>query len=470
MNQTDKTDQTSPSAQLERLLETHHIILGERQQQRLSWLVERYGEPVVWDRRESHPGDARLIMLLDPPTGPATEFFFRGLHPQSVVVIPFGENPAFDSFKSRLTDYGTAGPSGADGPHELWWGGSSWSDLTKSGSSDSFPLIVSCYPRGTREHEVARLTRSLTSHHLDFVIEAVDTADSHSLRGCEKANFIAAMWEKHDRPILWIDPDALLADPPSLLTHIGCDFAVHKWNGWSMSTRTLYFGRSAAAKAILQTWQMFSSSFGSIWDGHVLDQAWSLVSSQMALDTVWLPRTYHAASVGHGPQHYSVVIHNVQATSADLDPDQGFPNAARTARRAGRTGAPEALLLLRAEKKYDESLSDAVTVIIRDIHSAGTRTVAALVEAVARAFVHDSGGFSHLELSLCSWQEEVKATIEVAKASNHKILEIVPSKTIPDDMFRKFSGAAGRQAEGTVIRWSPRSEKATRAPFGTVLH
>lgn len=108
--------------------------------------------------------------------------------------------------------------------------------------------------------------------------------------------------------------------------------------------------------------------------------------------------------------------------------------------------------------------------IIRDIHSAGTRTVAALVEAVARAFVHDSGGFSHLELSLCSWQEEVKATIEVAKASNHKILEIVPSKTIPDDMFRKFSGAAGKQAEGTVIRWSPRSEKATRAPFGTVLH
>jgi hypothetical protein len=109
-------------------------------------------------------------------------------------------------------------------------------------------------------------------------------------------------------------------------------------------------------------------------------------------------------------------------------------------------------------------------VIIRDIQPASTRIVAATTEAVARAFVHDSGGFSHLELSLCSWQEDVKATVTVASAANHKILEIVPSETISDDMFRKFAGAADAQRGGKIIRWPPRPEKAARAPFGIVHH
>lgn len=465
MNQTNKTDRTSSVTPLERLLETHRIILGERQRRRLDWLVERYGEPVVWNRREFHPDDARLIMLLEPPTGPATEIFFRALHPHSVVVIPFGENPVFDFFKSKFTGFGTASPSGVDGPHELWWGGSSWSNLTRSAATNELPLIVSCYSRGTCDHEVARLTSSLSSHHLDFVIEAGDTADSHNLSGCEKANFIAAMWEKHDRPILWIEPDAVMADAPALLADVDCDFAVHKWNGWGMSTRTLYFGRSVAAKAILQTWQMLSTACGSVWGGYVLDQAWCLVSSQVPLDTVWLPRAYHAASNGSGPRHHPVVIHNFQATSADLGPDQGFPKASRTARRAGRTGAPEALLLLTAEGQHDERLGDAITVIMRDLPSVGTRIVAATVEAVARAFAHDPGGFSHLELSLCSWQEDIRATVAAARAANHKILEIVPSKTISGDMFREFANAGS-----TVIRWSPQLEKAARAPSGIVLH
>ncbi len=378
---------------------------------------------------------------------------------------PIWRDPAFDFFKSRLTGYGTASPSGVDGPHELWWGGSSWSNLTRSSTAEKFPLIVSCYPRGTREKEVARLTRSLTSHRLDFVIEAVDTADSQNLRGYEKANFIAAMWEKHDRPILWIEPDALIVEPPSLLAHVDCDFAVHRWNGWSISTRTLYFGRSLAAKALLQTWQMFSTACERVWDGYVLDQAWSLVSSQIPLDTVWLPRTYHTGSNGHGPRHHPVVIHNFEATSADLGPDQGFPKSSRTARRAGRTGAPEALLLMTAEGKHDEGSGTPVTVIMRDIHSAGTRTVAASVEAVARAFTYDPGGFSHLELSLCSWQEDIKATIAAARAANHKILEIAPSKAISNDMFRNFSSAGS-----TIIRWSPRPEKTASPPFGIVLH
>src|SRR5262249_33505886 len=141
------------------------------------------------------------------------------------------------------------------------------------------------------------------------------------------------------------------------------------------------------------------------------------------------------------------------------------------ARRAGRTGAPEALLLLTAvDGKYDEGAGDPITVIVRDIQSAETRTVAATVEAIARAFVHDSGGVSRLALSLCPWQEDVKATITVANAANHKILDVFPSKTISDDMFRKFSRAAGTRATGTIIDWSLHMKKAERAPVGILRH
>ncbi|MCP3374117.1 hypothetical protein [Bradyrhizobium cajani] len=36
------------------------------------------------------------------------------------------------------------------------------------------------------------------------------------------------------------------------------------------------------------------ASYPAIWEGYLLDQARSLTSSQVALDTVWLPRSYHA--------------------------------------------------------------------------------------------------------------------------------------------------------------------------------
>ena len=35
---------------------------------------------------------------------------------------PISENPGFDFLKSKLTEFGTVGPCGADGPHELGLG------------------------------------------------------------------------------------------------------------------------------------------------------------------------------------------------------------------------------------------------------------------------------------------------------------------------------------------------------------
>ena len=72
-------------------------------------------------------------------------------------MIPFGENPAFDFLKSKLTEFGTVGACGADGPHELWWGGVSWQESADTPT----PLVVSCYPRALGEMHAFHLKRSL---------------------------------------------------------------------------------------------------------------------------------------------------------------------------------------------------------------------------------------------------------------------------------------------------------------------
>src|SRR3954468_12359808 len=97
------------------LLQSNGIKLGPAQQRRLEWLVGRYGTPVMQTGAEMSAGDSGVIIVAGPPSGARAELFRRTLHAGCVVAIPFGENPAFDFLKSKLTEFGTVGPCGADG-------------------------------------------------------------------------------------------------------------------------------------------------------------------------------------------------------------------------------------------------------------------------------------------------------------------------------------------------------------------
>lgn len=430
---------------LDTLLRLHHIKLGDHQRRRLHWLAMRLGAPSVWEGPQTDIAGSRLVVVLEPPSGPRAELFFRALDDHSVVVIPFGENPTFDFLKSKLIDFGTIGAVGSDGPHELWWGGMSWATIARHDDAAPLPRVESCYARALGPDHITHLARSLTALELDFDITPLDDAAPGPLHGGAKADFILQMWQTHERPILWVDADAMLLEQPRLPAAVDCDFAVHKWNRWEMSTRALYFGRSAAAEALLRTWRDFSHAYPAVWDGHALDQAWSLVSSQMALDTVWLPRSYHTMQGDQGTR--PVILHKRDTTTANLGPDDGFPKALRTARRACRTGAPESLIVIKAP----EATTQPVTVILRDIQSAGARTVAASVEAVAEAFAGDPAGFSHLELSLCPWQDDVKAATAVATSAQHRILEMAPSDTVRRDMFRALAATSGSSLRHNIV-------------------
>src|SRR5471032_2219832 len=111
---------------IERLLRRNGIRLGEPQLRRLNWLVRRFGPPILWESSGHPAAHQGLVVVIDPPHGAGAELLCRSLHTDSVVAIPFGEDPGFDFLKSKLTDFGTVGACGIDYPHELWWGGLGW--------------------------------------------------------------------------------------------------------------------------------------------------------------------------------------------------------------------------------------------------------------------------------------------------------------------------------------------------------
>ena len=111
-NSLEHTDDTE--ARIERLLRSNGIRLGRPQQRRLAWLARRFGAPVLWQDGVRLTASDRLVIVIDPPKGTAAELLRRSLHSESVIAIPFGEHPAFDFLKSKLTDFGTIGASGID--------------------------------------------------------------------------------------------------------------------------------------------------------------------------------------------------------------------------------------------------------------------------------------------------------------------------------------------------------------------
>lgn len=416
-------------ATLDQVLQSGDIRLGRAQRVRLDWLVGQYGTPTldgVPDGR--HNG---VIILREPPSGAAAELLYRSLNPACALVIPRSENPGFDFLKSKLTEFGTVGPCGADGPHEMWWGGIGWSKfLAAADACPRRPRIVSCHPRGADEAASLRLRHSLERLQLDWHIEPIDTQLDDRLLCFEKAEFMVRMWNKYREPLLFVDAGAVLSEAPLLPSFLGCDLAIHKWNRWEMSARTLYLGRSAHAERLLRAWQQLAAAHPAIWEGYLLDQAWSLTSSQVPLDTVWLPRSYHALQGDLGASR-AAILHDQQTTTLDLGPDPGFAGIARTARRAGRSGARDAFMVMTSKAET----GNGIAVILRDISTSDSAALAGTVEALTGAYAADCGGYGRLELSLCAWPDDVGVAREAALLARYSILEIAPGQRIADDFF-----------------------------------
>ncbi|CAL78606.1 conserved hypothetical protein [Bradyrhizobium sp. ORS 278] len=408
------------------------VRLSTQQERRLQWLSRTFG-PLVSSANGLSTAAGRTLVVIDPPTGPGAELLYGRLTADDAVVIPFGENPAFDFLKSKLTEFGTVGACAA-GPHELWWGGLGWK-LPEAASARDAPRVVCCHPSDTGDLHIYHLRRSLQRLGLPFDIEPIQTRRPDVVSTAEKIAFIQRMWRRHAAPLLFVAPDVMLQSVPSLPLLAGRDFGAHKWNGWEMSARTLYFGQSSAAEMLLSAWGEIASSYPDVWEGYLIDQAWSSVSSQLPLDTIWLPRSYHAVAGEPGAGN-AVIVHNLNPSTVDLGPDPSFAEMVRSARHAGRAGGRDPLLVLRSDAPRDK----AISIILRD-EGGNARDAAASVEALASAFTNDHGGFSRLEISLCAWQRDVRVAREAGRLAGHEVIVLASGQELQPDLFRALAAA-----------------------------
>src|SRR5882757_3593485 len=404
------------------------LCLGAIQRHHLLQLIRRYCGTVLWDGVSTVTAPAVSVVVLNTATAPSIEMLVSSLHENSIVIIPFGENPAFDFLKSKLHAYGSIGSQGTTAPHHIWWGGVKPLSVPTGLYRKEDMLFISLFPRGfISEEKASRLAADLEQLGLDRVVEG---SKSEILSGLPKIDLIIRQWERANRPIFWIDPEARVFHHPVLPQSLGCDFAVHKRQSGEMEIGAMFFHQTEAARALLDTWHRLTRAYPDLPEAFLFDQAWTLVSAQRQIETAWLPDTYwHPA----GLQSWNRTgVIQYDPVDRPRPSEEYFTLPFQRARRFGRHQAPEAHLIMQGVA----TTRGAITVLIRDVLAGNAQSVSGAIEAAAKAFAADPGGFSRMEVVLCAWDDDVDAVMEIEDATC--VLLTDPSERLELNAFSKL--------------------------------
>ncbi|CAN5262089.1 hypothetical protein BH11PSE4_BH11PSE4_24780 [soil metagenome] len=432
---TTHTDRPPMSSVLEQIIAqsgTSALRLGAAQLNRLQQLTRDGAELVLWDGVSEVTATAALVLVLEAANAARLETLIGSLHENSVVVLPWSENPAFDALKSRLYPYGAIGAQGAAAPHHLWWGGVKPLAVRTGIYRKQDTLYVSGFvEKWPHEDAAALLAADLQRLGLSHAVEAHLPDIDPAARVATKIDFIIRQWAASSLPVFWLDPRARVHGLPLLPQSLGCDFAVHRRPGGEMNTGALYFGRTEAARALLDVWLRLARSHPHLPEAFLLDQAWTLACAQRQIETAWLPDAYwHAGTIS--PRDGSAII-RADAVSDPTGPLDRAASLLQTARKFGRHNAPEAHLIM----KGPQDGHGPITVVIRDVLSAGGADVGGAIEAAASAFAADPGCFSQLEIVLCAWDDDVDSVMQIEDHS--WVLMTDPSERLQAHAFRALS-------------------------------
>lgn len=104
--------------------------------------------------------------------------------------------------------------------------------------------------------EANALAATLDAHGLPFDIVPVPPFVSWAAACQYKATFIANMLRNWaGRPLVWLDADARVMQPPSLFDELDCDFAANWLGDTQLNAATLYFAPTAAASRLVAKWK-----------------------------------------------------------------------------------------------------------------------------------------------------------------------------------------------------------------------
>lgn len=155
----------------------------------------------------------------------------------------------------------------------------------------SHPLIVSYYtPNSAYEVHARMLLEDTKRLGLEARIEPLPARSSWLENCAQKAEFIKNIHNQEQRPLLWIDADARLFRPLTMLERNDIDFAAVILNGWEFMGGQIYFGATPAATSLIQKWCSYCQAFPHIWDQVSLGYAWWDVSLETDLKMLILPQ------------------------------------------------------------------------------------------------------------------------------------------------------------------------------------
>lgn len=139
-------------------------------------------------------------------------------------------------------------------------------------------MIVSYYTKKTHyEREVAGLIDSCEKFSLEYDIVGIDCRGSWETNCSYKPRFLITMLEKHQRPIIWIDIDAIVAQKPLLFETLTCDIAttvnfdLPDDHPSKVLSGTIFINNTSPARALLKSWA--EKVAGEEWDQVALRKA-----------------------------------------------------------------------------------------------------------------------------------------------------------------------------------------------------
>lgn len=208
-----------------------------------------------------------------------------------VIFLHDAHRPWYDSGKELYFEHGTQGSCQEYPGPLLWWGGLKPEEPRFS--IGALPIVVNCYTTGTPyEIEVENLRASLDKLGMEHEIIGVPSHGTWEKNCAFKSQFIFDMYKRLDRPVLWVDADAVVNELPMLLAGAEADFAIGKTLGWQFNSGTAYFNRTPLGELLLKTWVECCRQDPKIWDQIHLDRAWEEITAKNSLYTQWLPQTY----------------------------------------------------------------------------------------------------------------------------------------------------------------------------------
>lgn len=294
-------------------------------------------------------GDARFdVAVIDGPApqpGLLTRLRPR-LKTEGLVFLENAQHPCYDAEKLHYRDHGSIGPDPGTDAH-LWFG---TPGTPRAGTGD-LPVIVSYFTTDTAYVALAeRLRRTCDELGLAHYIVPRRPRGSWEANCATKAEVCLTAWRELQRPILWVDADAVVRERPSLLAGSRADFAIHKYWGWQFASGTIFFGATPLAERLLETWVDRCAREPRLFDQVHLDRAWEELTEAAPLYTRWLPRAYcqiFDSGLEHGE---GAVIEHFQAsrsqkasvTTGDTVPWPVVPDEFKQARRASRPAPPVA--------------------------------------------------------------------------------------------------------------------------------